>query len=199
MGQSTEELSTDIAQTRTSLASDLDALQDRVSPSAIVERRKAAAKGRVRQVRQRVMGTVHDARNTTASGMSSAGGSAQGAVESARDTARDAASMAEDRYQGSPLAAGLVAFGAGMVLASLIPASEKEAVAAGKVLDSAKEHGQPLVDQAKGQAQQLAEQAGQTATEAVQQVKDTATEGADRVRSEGQSAAESVRDEARSE
>jgi cell division septum initiation protein DivIVA len=192
MGQSTEELSSEIAQTRTSLSSDLDALQDRVSPSAIVERRKAAARSKVRQVRQRVMGTVHDARNTTASGMSSAGGSAQGAVESARDTA-------QEKYDGAPLAAGLVAFGAGMVLASLIPASEKEAVAAGKVLDAAKEQGQPLLEEAKGQAQQVAQQAGQAATEALQEVKDTAAEGADRVRSEGQSAAESVRDEARSE
>jgi hypothetical protein len=192
MGQSTEELSTDIAQTRNSLASDLDALQDRVSPSAIVERRKAAARGRMRQVRQRLMGTVHDARSTTASGMSSAGGSAHQTVEAAQQ-------KAQEKYDGAPLAAGLVAFGAGMVLASLIPASEKEAVAAGKVVESAKEHGQPLVEEAKGQAQQLAQQAGQTATQAVQEVKDTATEGADRVRSEGQSAADSVRDEARSE
>jgi hypothetical protein len=192
MGQSTEELSGEIAQTRNSLASDLDALQDRVSPSAIVERRKSAAKGRVREVRQRIMGTVHDARNTTVSGVSSAGDSAHGAVESAQE-------KAQEKYDGAPLAAGLVAFGAGMVLASLIPASEKEAVAAGKVVDVAKEKGQPLLEDAKGQAQQVAQQAGQAATEAVQQVKDTAAEGAGRVRSEGQSAAESVRDEARSE
>ena len=34
MGQTTEELNTQIADTRESLASDLDALQDRVSPGA---------------------------------------------------------------------------------------------------------------------------------------------------------------------
>lgn len=192
MGQSTEELSGEIAETRNSLASDLDALHDRVSPSAIVERRKSAAKGRIRDVRQRVMGTVHDARNTAVSGVSSAGGSAQGAVGTAQE-------KAQEKYDGAPLAAGLVAFGAGMVLAALIPASEKEAVAAGKVLDTAKEQGQPLLEEAKGQAQQVAQQAGQAATEAVQEVKDTAAQSADRVRSEGQSAAGSVRDEARSE
>ena len=48
MGQSTEELTTQIAGTRESLATDLDALQNRVSPSAIVERRKEAARGRGR-------------------------------------------------------------------------------------------------------------------------------------------------------
>jgi hypothetical protein len=153
MGQSTEELSGEIAETRRSLASDLDALQDRVSPSSIVERRKAAAKGRVRHLRQRVMGTVHDVRDTTTSGMSSAGGSVQ------------------DRYDGAPLAAGLVAFGAGMVIASLFPASEREAVAAGNVVDAAKERGAPMLEEAKGQAQQVAQ--------------------------EVRSAAESVRDEAR--
>jgi vacuolar-type H+-ATPase subunit H/uncharacterized protein YjbJ (UPF0337 family) len=192
MGQSTEELSGSIAETRNALASDVDALHDRVSPSAIVQRRKSAAKGRMQQVQQRVMGTVHDARNTTASGMSSATGSAQSAVGSAQD-------KAQEKYDGAPLAAGLVAFGAGMVLASLIPATEKEAVAAGKVVAAAKEHGQPLLEDAKGQAQQVAQQAGQRASDAAQEVKDTATQSAERVRSEGQSAASSVRDEARSE
>ena len=42
MGQSTEELNTQIAGTRDHLAADLDALQDKISPAAIVERRKAA-------------------------------------------------------------------------------------------------------------------------------------------------------------
>ncbi|MBA2952405.1 DUF3618 domain-containing protein [Nocardioides sp. MAH-18] len=188
MGQGTEELSTEIAQTRNSLASDLDALHDRISPSAIVERRKSAAKGRMRQVRQRVMGTVHDARNTTASGVSSMGESAHGAV-----------GTAQEKYEGAPLAAGLVAFGAGMVLASLIPASEREAVAGAKVVDAVKEQGQPLLEEAKGQAQQVAQQVGDAATNAAQQVKDAAASGAEHVRSEGRSAAESVRDEARGE
>jgi len=192
MGQSTEELSGSIAETRSALTSDIDALHDRVSPAAIVERQKSAAKGRIRSVQQRVMGTVHDARNTTASGMSSAGGSAQSAVGSAQD-------KAQEKYAGAPLAAGLVAFGAGMVLASLIPASEKEAVAAGKVVDAVKEQGQPLLEEAKGQAQQVAQQATQNASEAVQEVKDTATQSTERVRSEGQSAASSVRDQAATE
>jgi hypothetical protein len=46
MGQSTEELRSEIEQTRQSMTADVDALQDRVSPTAIVERasrRPAAA------------------------------------------------------------------------------------------------------------------------------------------------------------
>jgi hypothetical protein len=199
MGQSTEELSGDIAQTRESLASDLDALQDRVSPSAIVERRKSAAKARVGNIRHRVMGTAHGVRSTTASGVSSAGGSVQGTVGSARDAASGAASTVQDKYAGAPLAAGLVAFGAGMVIAAMLPATEREAVAAGKVVDAAKENAQPVVDAAKSQAQQVAQQVGENASDAAQQVKQAASEGADRVSSEGQSAVESVRGDARSE
>ena len=47
MGQSTEELRSEIEQTRQSMTADVDALQDRVSPTAIVERRKQAARSRV--------------------------------------------------------------------------------------------------------------------------------------------------------
>jgi hypothetical protein len=146
MGQSTEELSGEIAQTRRSLASDLDALQDRVSPSAIVQRRKSAAQDRLRQVRGRVMGTVHDAQSSTADGASSA------------------AETAQEKYAGAPLAAGLVAFGAGMVLASMFPASEREAVAADRVVGAVKEHGQPLVEEAKSKGQQVAQQVKESVT-----------------------------------
>ena len=59
MGQSTEELTSDIAQTRESMTANVDALQDRVSPSAIVERRKQAARSRVQGMRDRVMGSAH--------------------------------------------------------------------------------------------------------------------------------------------
>jgi uncharacterized protein YjbJ (UPF0337 family) len=198
MGQSTEELSGDIATTRQSLASDLDALQDRVSPAAIVERRKSAAKARVGSLRDRVMGTAHDLRDTTTGGASSAGGSVQDTMGSARDAASSAASTAQDRYQGAPLAAGLVAFGAGMVIAAMLPASEREAVAAGKVVDAAKENAQPAMDAAKGQAQQMAQQVGETASDAAPQVKAAAGDSASRVTSEGRSSAESVRNDASS-
>lgn len=200
MGQSTEELSGEIATTRNNLASDLDALHDRVSPSAMVERRKQAARGRLRRMRDRVMGTVHEARSSTASGAASAAGSAQdtmqGTMDSARESAQVAASRAQETYEGAPLAAGLVAFGAGMVIASLFPAAEREAVAADKMVGAAKEHGAPLLDEARTQAQQATQQLGDTASQAVQEVKDAAAQGADRVGTEGRSAMESVRNDA---
>ena len=96
MGQGTEELTRDIQDTRDELAHDLDALQDKVSPSAIVERRKAAARDRLHGVRSRVMGT--------ATSVGSAGGNVGGQASNAASNVADAA---EQRFEGSPLAAGL--------------------------------------------------------------------------------------------
>jgi len=182
MGQSTEELTKQISGTRDDLAQDLNALHDKVSPSAIVGRRTAAAKGRVQQVRSRVMGTVQGAQE----GASSAAGSVS-------DTTHQALDTAEERFDGSPLAAGLVAFGAGVVVSALFPATEKETRAAHRLVDAAKEHGQPLADEARSVGQEMGAQLKETASEAAQQVKDSATESAERVRDEGQNAAESVK------
>lgn len=165
MGQSAEELTTQIEQTRNRMASDVDALQDRVSPSAMVERRKVATKQRLGSVKDRVMG-AKDSVNT------------------------------QDRIQGSPLAAGLVAFGTGLVVASLFPATKAEAQAAHQTLEAAKEHGQPLVDDAKASAQQVAADAKDQATQAAQQVKESAAESAGTVKDEAQSSADSVKSEA---
>jgi uncharacterized protein YjbJ (UPF0337 family) len=195
MGTSTEELSSDIAETRQSMTANVDALQDKVSPSAIVERRKQAARSRVLGVRDKVMGTAHQVGSSTSGTATS---TAHGAVDSVKDTAQGAVSSTQDRVQGAPLAAGLVAFGAGMIVSALIPASEKEAVAAGHVVDAAKEHGQPVMDEAKSMAQEVAQNVKETAADATQEVKDAAAGGADRVRSEGQSSADEVKSSVRS-
>ena len=198
MGQSTEELRSEIEQTRQSMTADVDALQDRVSPSAIVERRKQAARSRVLGVRDKVMGTAHGVSSSASGTAGSAKDSAGGAVDSVKGTAQDAVSGAQDKVQGAPLAAGLVAFGAGVIVAALIPASEKEAVAAGHVVDAAKEHGQPVVDQAKSVAQDVVDGVKETAAEAAQEVKDTASDSAGKVKSEGQSGVDEVRSQTQS-
>ena len=101
MGQTTEELNAEIARTRESLASDLDALQDRVSPTAIVERRKAAAKGRIDS---RVPGHG-DGPIDRPSASGDAGGSmrdsAQSAVGSVKDGAQGAVSGARRRSRAA--------------------------------------------------------------------------------------------------
>jgi gas vesicle protein len=174
MGQSTEELSNQIQDTRERMASDLDTLQDRVSPSAIVERRKQAVRGGLSSVKDKVMGS---------------GQSAGGTVSSA-------ASSAQERFEGAPLASGLVAFGTGVVLASLLPSSRVEAEAAHRVVETAKEQGQPLLDDVRAAGAEVVEGVKQQSAEAAQQVKDSAQESVRTVKEEGQASAGSVKDEA---
>ena len=174
MGQSTEELTSQIEDTRQRMASDLDTLQDRVSPSAIVERRKQAVRGGLSAVKDKVMGSG----------------------QSAGDSVSSAASSAQERFEGAPLAAGVVAFGAGVVLASLLPASRMEAEAAHRVVDTAKEQGGPVLDDVRAAGAEVVESVKQQSAEAARHVKDSAQESVETVKDEGQASAGSVTDEA---
>ena len=180
MGQSTEELNQQIAANREDLAYDVDALQERVSPSAVVARRKAAARGRLQEVKDRVMGSGQHAM-----------GSAKSTTGSASTTVSNAAGMVEQRVEGSPLGAGLVAFGIGLVVAGLAPATDKEAHAAAKVKEVAQDKGQPLADAAKSAARDVGDQMKQSGQQAAAEVKDAAQQSADRVKDEASSSTES--------
>jgi len=177
MGQNTEELTptpADIEATRSSLTRDIDELTDKVSPARVMDRRKQAAKGRLGSVRDKVMGSgsaVGDKLSGTAS-------SATGSVS---DTASGALGGIESRTQGNPLAAGIVAFGAGMLISSLIPASEKESQAAQRLSDVAKEQGQPLIDEAKSVGQDVAADLKESASDSAQHLKSTAQDSVETV------------------
>jgi gas vesicle protein len=192
MGQNSEELTTtpaDIAATRSNLSRDIDELTDKVSPARVVDRRKAAARNRLGSVKERLMGSA-----------SNAGGSVSGAASNATGSVSDTASSALDsvgsRAQGNPLAAGLVAFGAGMLISALIPASQKEAELAKSAVDAAKEHGQPVLDEAKSVGQQMGQDLKESAADSAQQVKASAQESVENVKQEGQTSAETVKQDA---
>jgi len=187
MGQSAEELTSQIEDTRDRMAGNLDTLQDRVSPSAIVERRKQAARDRVTSVKDKVMGSAQSAKDSVSSAASSATSGVSG-------TGSNVASTAQGQIQGAPLAAGLVAFGTGVVLASLLPASRMEAEAAHRVVETVKDQG--VLEDAKSAGQELVSNLKDSATDAAQQVKDSAQSSAQTVKEEGQSSAASVKDDA---
>jgi ElaB/YqjD/DUF883 family membrane-anchored ribosome-binding protein len=170
MGQTTEELNTEIAGTRETLASDLDALQDKVSPRAVMQRQKSAVGDRWRSMRSKVMGSGSSATDRVGAGASGV------------------ADTAQEQVVGSPIAAGLVAFGAGMVLAGMLPATEKESELSSRAVDAVKEHGQPLMDTAKSAGQDMAQNLKPEAEQAAREVKDTAAGSAQRVTEEGKSA-----------
>jgi ElaB/YqjD/DUF883 family membrane-anchored ribosome-binding protein len=185
MGQSTEELTRDIEQTRQSLSQGVDELTDKVSPGRIAQRRKEAATSRLRSLRESVMGSARD----SGQALSSAG-------QSVGDTASSAVDTLEQKAQGNPLAAGLVAFGAGMILGSLAPATKVEATATQRAMDTAREQGQPLLDEVKSAGQEMAENLKETAGQAAEEVRTTAQESAQHVKDEAQTSGEHVRDTA---
>lgn len=177
MTDSPEAIRAEIERTRADLGSDVDALADKVTPSKIVDRQKSKLHGAVRSVRDRVMGVADDA-----------GSTASHLAHRAGDAAHDAGHAAK----GNPLAVGLVAFGAGLVLASLIPPSRAERDAAA----AAKDKAAPLLDEAKDVAHDIVADLKEPASEAVDAVKDRAAEAVQHVKDDSADAASTVRDRA---
>jgi len=178
MGQTTDELRQDIAQTRDGLSETLDAIGDRVSPGRIIERRKNRMSVGVRSALDRVMGSAHDA----------------------ADAVRDVPSSVGGRAQGAPLVAGGLAFAAGFLIAVAFPASEQETELTGRLVEPVKDElgavGHEVAEHLKEPAQEALAQVKDTAQGAVDTVKDTATQAATTTKEHAHDAAQTVKDEA---
>ena len=181
MGQESEQLRREIDQTRAELGTDVDALTEKVSPSRVVGRRVDKTKEAVSGLKDKVMG-----------GTSDAGGTLSGAASSVGDTASAATARTKQAATGNPLAAGVVAFGLGWLVSSLLPSSQKERELAHQVKDQA----QPAVEQAGQVLSDVKDNLQGPAQQAVQSVKETATDAADTVKDDARSAAGDVKDQA---
>lgn len=181
MSESPDAIRADIERTRAELGQDVDALADKVNPSKIADRQTAKIKGAFGSVRDRVMGAADDVRSSTSS-----------AASDAADTASDVAHRAKAKAEGNPLAVGLIAFGAGLLAASLIPASTKEK----ELASSAKEQVQPLVDEVTSVAKQTAADLKEPVKDAVAAVQERAHDAADTVSSAASDATDTVKDRA---
>jgi ElaB/YqjD/DUF883 family membrane-anchored ribosome-binding protein len=196
-----------IEQTQRELSYDVDALNEKVNPSRVMDRRVSAAKGRFGRVRERVMGSAHDTRATAQYRTQNAAGTVQGRAQDAAESVQGAAQQAAHavqqapdtivrQAQGNPLAAGLIAFGVGWLVSSLLPASERERELAQQAESAVREHKDELLAPAKQAAQEVGEQLRPAAEQAVQEVKTTAQDAAQTVKQDGQSAAQDVQGQA---
>jgi len=181
MSDSPDQIRADIERTRRELGGDVDALADKVTPSKIVERQTDKIKGAFGSVRDKVMGAADD----TGSSIHDAGTSAAEHVVDVKD-------RVVAKAEGNPMAVGLIAFGAGLLLASLIPASSKEKEVAANV----KEQAQPLVGEVTDAAKEVGEHLKEPAKDAAMAVKDSATESVENVKQEARSAADEVKGQA---
>ena len=192
MGTRADELKFDLERQRDALGEDLEAVGDRVSPGRVVERRRAALRQAFGRLRDRVMGTADSARG----GMSDAAGIASLKAGEATEAVKDRLSAAPQAVgsatEGNPLAAGVIAFGVGLLTASLVPPTQREHQAAEQLkpmLDDVK-------DEAKTVAQEAAEHLRPQAEDAVAQVREQATSAAETVKDDAGSASEQVKSDA---
>lgn len=181
MSENPDAIRADIEQTRQRLGYNVDAVADKVTPSHIAHRQTERIKGAVGGVKDRIMGSAEDAAQSTRGTLSDAGDS----VDQAKHTV-------VRKAQGNPLAAGLIAFGAGLLVSSLIPPSQKEQ----ELAQTVKEKAQPMTQQLSSAASEVASNLKEPAQDAFQSVKETATESAQNVKQEAQDQGSSVQDRA---
>ena len=166
MGTRASEIRNDIVRTRENLGETIDAVEDRVSPRRMAARGKERVRRRMHNAKEKVMGSVD--------------------VDS---------QQVEDQIKGNPIAAGLIAFGAGALVASLLPADRSAKEAAGKLAEKA----QPMVEDAKAELKEvggdIGKSAGESAKESAHRLQDEAKTSAEHMKEETRSSAQHVKDE----
>jgi ElaB/YqjD/DUF883 family membrane-anchored ribosome-binding protein len=174
MGQTTDELRDQLEDHRASISRDLVAIEDRVLPGRVLDRRKARARQGLQGLRDRVMGRV----DSSTSAASDTVGSARDSMSSMKDSAGErlhevaeqagaVPDMAREQVTGAPLVAGGIAFGAGLLLAAAFPATQRERqvvsghegdirAAVDEVKSEARDAAQGAVDHLRPQAEEAA-------------------------------------------
>ena len=176
MSASPEEIKRDIERTRVELSDDVNALSERVKPGRVVGRQVRRTRNAMSGVKERVMGRSDIEE--------------PGRVTSATSRVGEAA-------QGNPLAAAVIAFGAGWLASSILPASRTEQELAGRVKEKATDMAEPVREQAKQAGQEMAASLKEPAKEAVEQVRSAATGAGTTISEEAKQSAEDIRGETR--
>jgi hypothetical protein len=147
-----DEIRADIEPTRATSSDDVDDLAESAKPQAVGRRQVDKVKDSVGGVKDRVMGSDEDdsgALGTVTDKASAAKDAVADKAYAAKDTVSEKASEAREavrevpttvkrKAQGNPLAAGVIAFGLGMLVSSLIPSSEKERQAVSQLHENLK-------------------------------------------------------------
>lgn len=206
MGTRPEEIRQEISATRRELAADVDRLADKTSPSRIMRRRTHRMGRAARTVREKVMGTPTDvarrgreqarhAAETIRGTASDVADTAKSGMQQAAETVRATPQQAMQGTQGNPMAAGLIAFGAGLLASTLIPATEAEQRTAEQLKEGAGDVIEPIKQAVQETGQAVGEQAKEDVKEAAQQVKQTATEAAKATGQQARDQARNVADQ----
>lgn len=137
------------------------------------------------QAADRVSGTASAAASQVQDAASTAVGAVQDAAANAAGAVQQAPQALKRQARGNPLAAGLIAFGAGWLVSSLLPSSRREQELADQAKQVAQEKVQPIVSQVAGE---VGDNLRGPAQQAVESVRSTAVDAKDTVVEEGRSA-----------
>ena len=185
-----EQIRADIARTRSELSGNVDSLTDTANPKHIAVRQTEKVKDSVRGVAERIMGSPDD--DTDGGVVGDARAAVGDRVGAVGDTVAHAPGQAKQKTRSNPLAAGVIAFGAGLLLSSLFPASQKEQAA----VSDLQQNLAPLKGQAGDAVRDMADNLRGPAQEAVEAVRSTAAGGAQHVKDDAVDASSQVQDQA---
>ena len=163
----------------------LEAINDRLNPLRVYERRSDRVRQRWNSLKRSVMGS-DDSRAGTSRALSerTTDVDVSGSARQARQAVSDASGAAKRRTRGNPLAAGIIAFGIGALIAGALPETEAERRAVDEADRHLDLHGskQRLTER----AQQVGDDIRTSAQDAVQDLKGTAQRAAQDVKSHAQ-------------
>ena len=170
MGQTTGELKTELERHRSEVSADLEALGDRVSPGRMADRRRAQVRQSMHRVKERVMGSAFESAH-----------SVRDQAGEITDTLGNAPDVARRQVSGNPMAAGVVAFATGVLIASMLPESEPEQRVAARI--------EPQLAEAVGETREVA-------AETAQHLKPAAEDAARDVASRARDSAQEIKERA---
>lgn len=182
----------------------VDQIEDRVRPGRIVRRKRTQMRDRMTDWKDRMMGNDEpdypgrgpnqDWYGGSAGGhehgnghgrLADASGAVRDQASSMASTVSDTPEMVRRRTRGNPLAPGLIAFGAGLLVAAVVPESRREQRAVRRI--------QPELEGAAARVaetgRELAHDMEEPAKEAVTSVKEHASSAASDVVDDGRQAA----------
>lgn len=197
MAPTPDQLKTDIERTRAELVTDANRLVDHTSPRRMAQRRVRGVRHRLTRMRETVMGTAADTTSTVQSQAQHAAHAVADRTQQAAEAVQEAPQQAMRQAQGNPVAAGIIAFGAGLLAATLIPRTRTEEQAVHRLGEATSGLAQPVRDSASESIQALKEEAKDIASAAVDEVKDTATQAAQTTKQHAKEEARDVTDHAR--
>lgn len=196
MASRTDELREDIDQKRQDIDHTVDQLQNRVSPSRITARGRYRIRRWWIDTKDQVMGNDRS-EYPWESGMRRIAEQAGDVTDKASEIATDlkegvaeTPAMVRRQTQGSPVAAGVIAFGGGLLVGTLLPESAGERRIAQRLEPAVAD----LVEEATEFGQQMAEDLKDSTREKVEELKDSASAAVEGVKDEAKQAVTRARD-----